>query len=55
MKGSEVEQRAYATKMLVQGGKELYKVSIVKQRVRGWRAYIKTMATEEPAVGQPNT
>jgi hypothetical protein len=38
MKGSEAKGRAYASEMLVQGGKALYKVAIVRQGVRGWRA-----------------
>jgi hypothetical protein len=38
MKGSKAERRAYASEMPVQGGKALYKVAIIRQGVRGWRA-----------------
>jgi hypothetical protein len=55
MKGSEAEQRAYASEMLVQGEKALYKVAIVRQRARGLRAHAETAATKEPAAGQPDT
>jgi hypothetical protein len=51
MKGSKAERRAYASEMLVQGGMALYKVNIVRQGVRRWRAHIKTAATKEPAAG----
>jgi hypothetical protein len=54
-KGSEAERRAYASEMPVKGEKALYKVVIVRQRVRGLRAHAKTAATEEPAAGQPGT
>jgi hypothetical protein len=55
MKGSEAERRAYASQMLVQGGKALCNVAIVRQGVRGWRGHAKTTAAEEPAAGQPTT
>jgi hypothetical protein len=35
MKGSEAKGRAYASEMLVQGEKALYKVAIVRQGIRG--------------------
>jgi hypothetical protein len=49
------KERAYASKMLVLGGKALYKFASVRQRVGGWRAHVKTAATEEPIAGQPAT
>jgi hypothetical protein len=55
MKGSEIEQRAYASKVPVKGERALYKVASVRQRVRRWRAHVKTAATEEPTAGQSNT
>jgi hypothetical protein len=55
MKGSKAKRRGYASKMLVQGEKALYKVASVRQRARRWRGHIKTAATEEPAAGQPAT
>jgi hypothetical protein len=38
MKGSEAKRRAYASEMLVQEGKALYKVVVVRQGVRGRQA-----------------
>jgi hypothetical protein len=55
MKGSEAEHRAYASEMLVQGRKALYKVAIVRQGSQRAGAHAKTAATEEPAAGQPDT
>jgi hypothetical protein len=54
-KGSDAKWRGYALKMLVQGEKALYKVASVRQRARRRRGHIKTVATEEPAAGQPAT
>jgi hypothetical protein len=51
----QAERRAYASEMPVHGGKALYKVVIVRQGVRGRRVHVKTMATEEPTAGQPDT
>jgi hypothetical protein len=55
MIGSEAKQRGYASKMLVQGKKALYKVASARQRARGRRGHVKIAATEEPAAGQPAT
>jgi hypothetical protein len=55
MKGSEAEQRAYASEMPVQGERHFIKLPSSDKRVRGLRAHAKTAATEEPAAGQPDT
>jgi hypothetical protein len=55
MKGSKAKGRGYATKMLVQRGKPLYKVATIRRGVRGPMDHAKTVAMEELAARQPAT
>jgi hypothetical protein len=55
MKGSEAEQRPYASEMPVQGERHFIKLPSSDKRVRRLWAHVKTAATEESAAGQPDT